>query len=162
MRNAPHRLRSHTLWGYVVLLCGLGACLSCQRRPPRDADDVAAVLAANAKWDAASVKRDPDALNELMADDFMHINFNGSVSTKSTIIPSLRANTGFGYGEHRSDSVAVRLYGNVAVMTGILIRKGDVGRPQDDGVFRFTRVWIRTATGWKAATNQFTLIPDRK
>jgi ketosteroid isomerase-like protein len=146
----------------ILLLCGLSACLPIRPNPQGGAEQRADVLAANARWDAASVARDPDALNELMADDFTHINFNGSVATKATIIPSLRANRGFGYREHRSDSVAVRIYGNTAVMTGILIRRGDVGRPQDDGVFRFTRVWTRSATGWRAALNQFTLIPDRK
>ena len=129
------------------------------RQPGRELDDI---LAANARWDSASVKRDPVLLADLMAEDFVHVGNTGNLGTKPTIIQSLKTNTGFGYAVHRTDSVTIKYFGNTAVMNGIVVRVGDTGRSQDDGVFRFTRVWVKTQTGWKVTGNQYTLIPGRK
>ena len=144
----------------VLMSCALlAACASTGRRIPHSSEDNRAILVANSLWDSASVKRDPVILANLMADDFIHINFNGNVGVKTGIIRSLTTNRGFGYAEHRSDSVTIKNFGNTAVMNGLMVRLGDKGRPQDDGVFRFTRVWVRTPTGWKVTANQYTLLP---
>lgn len=148
----------------IVILIGCAVVAGCASTGPRALDtgeDSRAILAANSLWDSASVKRDPVVLADLMADDFLHINFNGNVGVKTAIIRSLTTNRGFGYAEHRSDSVIIKHFGNTAVMNGLMVRLGDKGRPKDDGVFRFTRVWVRTPTGWKVTANQYTLLPGR-
>lgn len=139
----------------------VAACASSGPRVPDTAADSRAILAANSLWDSASVKRDPAVLANLMTDDFLHVDANGNFRLKPVIIRSLATNRGFGYAEHRSDSVTLKHFGSTAVMNGLMVRLGDRGRPEDGGVFRFTRVWVRTADGWKATANQYTLLPGR-
>ena len=115
-------------------------------------------MLANARFDAASVARDPVALDRLMADDFVHVNYTGARVTKPSILRSLSSNRGFGYPVHRSDSVEVKIYGTTAVMDGIMVRRGEKDRPEDDGTFRFTRVWVNTPAGWRVTANQYTAI----
>jgi ketosteroid isomerase-like protein len=130
-------------------------CLAVQRGRT---DEREAILQANSRWDSASVKRDPVILAELMSDDFIHVNHTGTVGTKPGVIRSLTTNRGFGYAEHRSDSVTIKIYGPTAVMNGIVTRRGDKDRRQDDGLFRFTRVWVKSARGWQVTANQYSLM----
>lgn len=133
----------------------LAGCLAVHQGP---IDERVAILQANSRWDSASVRRDPVILADLMSDDFLHVNHTGTVGTKAGVVRSLTANRGFGYAEHRSDSVTIKIFGSTAVMNGIVTRRGDKDRRQDDGVFRFTRVWVKSARGWQVTANQYTMM----
>ena len=143
---------------FLTLALVLGCATTALQNSPGDTDDMRDIMSANARWDSASVKRDPVMLGELMADEFIHVNERGGVGTRLGVIQSLSANRGFGYAMHRSDSVTIKLHGTTAIMHGIVVRKGDEGRPQDTGTFRMTRVWVKQPSGWQVAANHYSLM----
>ena len=93
---------------------------------------------------------DAAAYDKLTADDFQFITGAGAVMTKAERLALLRKGpaSGFAGSDHN-----IRLYGNVAVVTGRQGAKGTV---------RFTRVWVRSGSEWRAVVTQATGIQSPK
>ena len=62
------------------------------------------------------------------------------------------------WSAHKSDDLRVRVFGNVAVVTGVSTltgsAKGYVAGPR-----RFTEVWVKRSGRWQEVGGQSTLVP---
>ena len=108
---------------------------------------------------AALAKNDADAMDKIYADDYMLVNIDGSVQTRSERLESLRSGdtkyTAFAYDE---PNIRVNPEGNGAVAIARLTMKGtNKGKPVD-GTYRVTQVYAKTKDGWRQVSAQATLI----
>jgi ketosteroid isomerase-like protein len=101
------------------------------------------------------------ALDKYLADDFTLILSNGVALTKAENLEGFRSGK-TGYQKFDFSDVKVRLYGNTAVVTGIVKNIGEqagvkntTGSPS-----RFTRVFVKRDGIWKQVLNQNTRIAE--
>jgi ketosteroid isomerase-like protein len=108
-------------------------------------------------WSQASLKKDIDTLNKIMADDWVNIDFQGKVVTKAQTIASLKsglpATQAAGLGEMK-----VRVFGDSAIVTG-----SDTGKSGSKGKeviekYLWTDVFVRRNGRWQAVASQSTKV----
>lgn len=115
-------------------------------------DSVRAAETARAQ---ALLKADTAALSRLVADEFVEISRVGQLRTKADNIRDI------GSGDLRLltvkyDSLTVRIYGDVAVLTGIADNTGTFRGFPFSGKIRYMRVFVRRDGRWQAVAMQQT------
>ncbi len=115
------------------------------------------IIALESAWDQAEQNKDATALANLLADNLVYVDYDGSLSNKQQFLASVKS-ASVSSEQINNEGVTVRLYNNVAVSTGIYRDKGvENGKPfQRRG--RFTNVWINQNGAWQCIASQSTLI----
>jgi hypothetical protein len=103
----------------------------------------------------AMVHSDSTFTDRSLADDYVGIGPLGNVITKAEAVAA-RKNSQLHYDSVDFGEVAVRVYGEMAIVTARAEVKGtDLG--QDfSGPYRFTRVWVKHNGEWKTVSYQAT------
>jgi uncharacterized protein DUF4440 len=128
--------------------------LTAQRRAEASpAED--SVRAAEMARGQALIHADTAALSRLVADEFFEISRLGTLRSKADNINDI------GSGNLRLltvhyDSLAVRIYGDVAVLNGIADNTGTMRGMPFSGKIRYMRVFVRRAGRWQAIAMQQT------
>jgi ketosteroid isomerase-like protein len=115
------------------------------------------ILAADARRFDAMIRVDPAALDGLLADDLTYTHSSGQAETKAQFLESLKAGK-IRYLSAQPSDVAVRLYGETAVVTGRAEIKEVLGGQEAVLPLRFTEVWVKSGGSWKLAAWQSTRI----
>lgn len=126
---------------------------------PHGSHEHAAVLAAEHRRHQALLADDLAALAEVLADDLSITHTRGLTQNKAELLDYIRNEMRFTAVERASTQV--RLYGDVAVMTGEVTNVA-VGRKRGDIVevrSQTLQVWHRSAAGWKMVALQATALP---
>jgi len=113
------------------------------------------VRALEASRREALLAGDTVALSKLLAPDFMEISRLGTVRTRADNIRDLASGT-LHLTSIKYDSLNVRLYGDVAVLTGIADNTGTMRGFPFSGKIRYTRVFVRRDGKWLAVLMQQT------
>jgi ketosteroid isomerase-like protein len=105
----------------------------------------------------AWVSRDRETINSILADDWIVTDPAGRVLTKAEVM------TEFDSGERKLESgtiddVNVRLFYNVAVVTGRTAATGSYQGQSISVKLRFTDVFVKRSGNWQAVASQATLI----
>src|SRR6266536_4293474 len=103
----------------------------------------------------ALLKADTVALSRLVAEDFVEISRLGTLRTKADNMREIASGT-LKLTAVRYDSLAVRIYGDVAVLQGIADNTGTFRGFPFTGKIRYTRVVVRSAVRWRAVAVQQT------
>ena len=119
------------------------------------------LLALETAWDDAVAAKDTTALARIIADGFVMIGANGAVSDKRQLIEAI-ANPELRIEPFRTEDVRVRLYGNVAVLTGRYSQRGSWKGQAYETAARYTDVYVRSGGRWRAVSAQATRIPATK
>ncbi len=144
----------------VSLFVLLGACavLGAARQTTRPNGEEGRIIALESAWDQAEQNKDANALANLLAENLVYVDYDGSISTKQQFLAQVkRADVA---GEQiNNEGVTVHLYGNsVAVSTGIYRDKGvEKGKPFSRRG-RFTNVWLNQNGKWECIASQSTVI----
>jgi len=131
---------------------------------PARADDTraqgaeAAVLATQDQRFAATVAADVPALSRLFTDDMTYTHSSAVVDTKAQFLEGLRAGK-YQYRSITPEERAVRLYGDAAVVVGIVHVTVVTGGKENDLRLRFTEIYVKRGGAWKLALWQSTRIP---
>ena len=106
----------------------------------------------------ATLKNDLPANDRLLADNWINVNADGSVTTKAKLLELLKAGS-FTILSIENDEVMVRVFGEAAVVTGrsTTKRAGESGEILTRQV-RFTRVYARNQGRWQVVSAHNTLI----
>lgn len=106
----------------------------------------------------ATLKNDLAANDRLLADNWININPDGSVTTKAQLLELLKAGS-FKIASIENDEVLVRVYGKMAVVTGrsTTTRAGQ-GSEIISRQVRFTRVYDGSSGRWQVVSAHNTLI----
>ena len=100
-------------------------------------------------------------LDKYNTDDFTLIQGNGAVLTKAETSDGYRSGKS-GYQKMDLSDVKVRIYGNTAVVTGIVTYIGELAGLKNTGIpARFTRVFVKWNGAWKQVLNQNTRITQQ-
>jgi ketosteroid isomerase-like protein len=113
----------------------------------------ATVVGVNAAYESALRGSDIDALQRVLAADFLFITSRGEVRDRGDILGSYGAKE-VNLRVFRSENVRVRFHGSVGILTADVSKEGDyVTGPRAGTVFtgryRFTRVYACGAQGWQ-------------
>ncbi len=133
-----------TIASLAATACIALAQPSASARPT--ADDVAAILEAEAQICAAFERGDADWLETHLDPTFTLVSSTGRITTRAEEIADLRAGTR--YDVFRNRDSRVRVYADAAVVTGITRVEGRAdGKPYALD-FRFTDTYVRRPRGW--------------
>ena len=115
------------------------------------------VIQLTDQYIAALKGKDTAALERIWGDDLTFINPGGAVLTKAQRLADIQS------GANRFDSLeasdrAVKVYGDVAVMTSLTTMKGQYGGQEASGQYRVTNVFARRGGVWQIVSLQMTPI----
>jgi hypothetical protein len=117
--------------------------------PPNASRQQQAVEALERRW--LTAENDPDALETILADDFIHVLPTGFV-TKREQIDFMRAHPAPQDGTtRRFDDLRVRVYGTAALANGIVVAASPDGKVQKT---IFTDVFAYRGGRWQAVNAQ--------
>lgn len=138
----------------VVMLASLGgSALAAQTATPEDS-----VRAAEQARGQALLKADTVALSRLVAEEFVEVSRLGQIRTRADNLKDI-ASGDLKLTAVRYDSLAVRIYGDVAVLRGIADNTGTFRGFPFSGKIRYTRVFVRRDGRWQAVAMQQTSMP---
>ena len=104
-------------------------------------------------WGQAGVKKDAAALDKIMADDWVGIDFEGKAITKAEAIADLKAGSSTTQS-YELGPMKVRVFGNTAVVTGSDTEKSTYKGKDSSGKYVWTDVWVMRDGRWQAAASQ--------
>ncbi|HEV2827280.1 MAG TPA: nuclear transport factor 2 family protein [Pyrinomonadaceae bacterium] len=116
------------------------------------------VRAVEQRFAAALLKKDAVAVDELLADDLLHISFDGQVANKAEYMAFFREGP-WQYRKYEPSAMTIKVLGNVAVVTGRVNRTIVINNNETTGTFAFTHVWSRVADRWRLTSSQLTTVP---
>jgi len=139
--------------GAVALVChaaGLAAQQPAGATTPEDS-----VRAAEAARGQALLHADTAALSRLVADEFVEISRLGQLRSKADNMRDI-ASGDLKLTAVKYDSLAVRIYGDVAVLRGIADNSGTFHGFPFSGKIRYSRIFVRRDGRWQAVAMQQT------
>ena len=110
---------------------------------------------------AALIAKDWSSVDALLADEFFYNQGGGGTVTKAAFLEYMKAGDAKVKKAVREDT-RIRLYGDVAVITGIA--HVDVTLKGEDKLLnsRYLHVWVRRGDSWKLVARQATYLPEKK
>lgn len=139
----------------VVLLAWVGG--HAQTSTPPD-DQQTRILSLESAWNQAVQQKDMKALDLLLDDELVDIDYDGSLMTKLQYMANI-SDPKIRFDRVVSDSIQVRVFGKSAVAVGVYREKGTKdGRPYLH-LERFVDTWINRNGAWRCVASQSTLIP---
>jgi ketosteroid isomerase-like protein len=116
------------------------------------------ILSLENAWNQAVQQRDARALKMLLAPDLIDVEYDGTMMDKTQYLASVQSPAGQPL-RMVNESMAVRLYGAVAVVNGVYREDGvKNGKPYTIHE-RFTDTWIQRGDSWVCVASESTLIP---
>jgi ketosteroid isomerase-like protein len=142
----------------MLALLGVFAVLGTPQQPTKPNGEEGRIIALESAWDQAEQNKDAAALANLLAENIVYVDYDGSISTKQKFLADVKSADITGE-QINNEGVTVHLYGNnVAVSTGIYRDKGmDKGKPFSRRG-RFINVWMNQNGKWQCISSQSTLI----
>ena len=120
----------------------------------------AAVLVREEGRLQAMVKADLAALEDVLADDLSYIHSSGSADNKREFIEAIRTGR-LKYKQLDREGVAVRVYGDVAVVTGRGRFQVRSGENDLDVRLVFTDVYVKRGGKWRMVAWQSTRLAEK-
>ena len=140
----------------AIFSMGLALVLAARLAAQGTAED--SVRAAEQARAQALVKADTVALSRMIAEEFVEVSRLGQIRTRADNIRDI-ASGDLKLVTVHYDSLAVRIYGDVAVLRGIADNTGTFRGFPFTGKIRYTRVFVRRDGRWQAVAMQQTSTP---
>jgi ketosteroid isomerase-like protein len=127
---------------------------------PKNADEQA-LIDIEYQWANAYVSGDAEKLASILSGDYVQTNTRARVTDKAEEVSYLRKGT-FRYEKFETTQLKVHLYGDAAVVTGLIAAKGtDTASGKTiQGHMRMTDTFIRQDGRWQVVASQTTLVPE--
>ncbi len=118
------------------------------------------IAALDTAYQAAVAANDAEAMDRILADDFILVNGKGMTFTKADLLREAREKTVI-YERQDDTHQTIRVWGDTAVVTALLWLKGTrEGQPIEKKLW-FSDTYVRTKSGWRYAFGQASLpLPD--
>ena len=104
-------------------------------------------------WGQASAKSDTAAVDKLVADDWVGIDFEGKSITKAESIAEMKSGASTTQS-YEIGPMKVRVLGNTAVVTGSDTEKSTYKGKDSSGKYVWTDVWAMRDGRWQAVASQ--------
>ena len=145
-------LREAITTSVLVLLVGP---LQAQGNPSSEQE---LITLAN-RFSDAQVKKDRQAMERLLSDDYLFIHSNGLVWNKTQEIAEIMS-SGINWSADKLDGMQSRVFGDAGVVTGRETLEGS-GKGYVSGARLFTEIFVKRAGGWQLVGGQATLVPKK-
>jgi ketosteroid isomerase-like protein len=109
------------------------------------------------EWGDAFERRDMDALDRFMADEYILTDPLGNVRTKAESLQALRSNQVL-FESTKSDNVTVKIHGDTAVVTGRSTFRGRYKGWSMSGQYQYTDVLVKRSDSWVAVSSHITAL----
>ena len=107
------------------------------------------IIAMEKAWNQAFKFRDKKALGEILHDSMVIVNDDGSLETKAGFLAGVEAAKQSDDQQAEPESIAVHVFGDVAVATGVFKEKGvENGKPTPAAIASSILGSTRTVTGF--------------
>ena len=133
---------------FLILVCSF-------QGSPASVDSITQI---EQRFNEALMKRDANEFDLLLANDLVHIGFEGQSAGKAEYMDFFRQGA-WQYKKYEPSNVKVKMLGNMAVVTGRVDRVIVVNNRETTGAFAFTHVWSRIDNRWQLTSSQLTTIP---
>lgn len=107
-------------------------------------------------WSEADLHKDAAALTRILADDWIGIDFEGTVLNKEQALSGIVSDLSGSLDSTVLRDMKVRVYGNTAVVTGTDTETGDYHGNDRGGRYQWTDVFVRRGGRWQAVSSQST------
>jgi uncharacterized protein (TIGR02246 family) len=130
---------------YLVSLATIAFASPSMPRPVQDAV-VREISRLEDAWAAAEVKRDGEAVGQLLGEDFLYTSPDGALHTKAQLIHHVSTSQTQRISAVGSD-YRVKVYGNTAVIHGVVTMTVKTAAGTEQNRFRWTDTWVKQADG---------------
>lgn len=120
----------------------------------------AELAAAVAQYRRATMRSDIAALSALVADDYILVNSDASLQAKPSYLEDFRL-PGFRIDSYVVEEPAHAVWGDTALVRGLLHLAWTQDGAQHARVLRIAHVWNRRDGRWRLAYTQLTRVPER-
>lgn len=146
----------------IILIVSISSMVFAQARVKngRATDAERELVKINKGYDKALVSGDIAALEVIFGDEFIYTSTSGEVVSKQQQLELFRTGA-LKIESGVSDQVQVRLYGNLALVLGRFIAKGQFQGDAFESTERYTSVWLKRSGRWQLIAEQGTLVPKR-
>lgn len=115
------------------------------------------ILALENAWNLAEEHKDAQALDGLLADSLVYIDYDGTFMDKAQFLASVKAPS-LEPEQIVNETMTAHVYGDSAVVIGVYREKGvNKGKPYLRRG-RFTDTWVKLKGTWVCVASQSTLI----
>lgn len=111
-------------------------------------DERERVLAVEQEWTDAHLRGDVATIARLMADDYLKVNADGSVTDRAATLAAYTPETRY-WERAEGDEYIVRIYGDTAIVVGRWTARGVNNGERFDYAARFMSVYVKGADEWK-------------
>ena len=127
----------------MLLACASARCGYAQGSS--DSDVTTKIVAMEHMWSQAYVLKDPKALEKILDDRFINVESDGKVITKAEVLAEVTKSSVL---QVLTESMVVRLHGDTAIVTGVVVIKGvERGKPFSQRE-RFMDTWLYKNGQW--------------
>ncbi len=147
-------MRTLLTTGFLALSCA--ALLLAQDSSKRNGEE-GRLLALESAWNHAELSKDATALNQLLCESLVYVDYDGTLLNKKEFLQSTLHND-VKQEQVNNDGMTVHVYGNAAVVTGVYRDKGIEKGKAFSRHGRFTDTWVNQNGVWQCVASQSTLI----
>lgn len=119
----------------------------------------ASILALKQRFNSALMERNEKTFDELLADELIHIGFEGQIVGKKEYMSFFKTGA-WRYLKYQPSKVSVKVFADAAVVTGRVDRVIRINEVETSGAFAFTHVWSRERNTWRLKSSQVTTVPN--
>jgi ketosteroid isomerase-like protein len=106
------------------------------------------IVAMEKAWNQAYKFRDKKALSEILHDSIVLVNDDGSLQSKKVFLSSVDAAKQSDQQQAEPESIAVHVFGDVAIASGIFREKGVENGNSYVRRNRFVDTWVNNGGSW--------------
>ena len=123
--------------------------------------EAAHVLALDNSWNRAIETNDVRAMDLLLADGFVSIDYDGSIQTKGEFLASLRTPGYQGPSQSVTEQSKAEVYADSAIVYGVYRTKSAEKGKTVVRRERFLDTWVNVNHTWKCVASVTVLIPGK-
>jgi len=111
------------------------------------------------QWEEALTRRDVATLDQLMADDYVLTTVSGEVVNKAKVLEQIKSTNAT--AKVQNTNTAVRVYGDTAVVTGLVLTSGRFNNQDVNTQSRYLKVYVKRRGRWQVVAAQATLVAQQ-
>jgi ketosteroid isomerase-like protein len=107
----------------------------------------------------AMTQGDTRRVSDLLSDDWLLVTASGKVKTRAEVLAELGQHD-LEFQDNETRDVLVRIWGDTAVLTGVLHQRYRLHGELTDVTLRYTDTWTRVGDGWRQVSGHVSRLPD--